>query len=385
MSCLTIAVFGSFCSQAQSYADSLTSELFEHYQTSDLPGFSVAIVNELGVLYEKAFGFADKEERVDYQVSTVQNVGSVSKTFVGLALIKAIEDGKLTMETKVNEVLPFKVVNPYFKDEPILIRHLANHTSGIRDTKHYAKTYILDEGFVENEFIHRDFLSFIKGHSALQNEEFLYNILAKEGSWYSKKNYLKAKPGTTKEYANLNAALAALIIEEATGIAFDEYTNDRVFKPLALKNTSWSRKDGNIDQLATSYFPAGKQVPWFRLVTYPDGGLFSNTSDLSIYLAEMISAFSGSSTYLGPEYARILLPGDDDSYRAFWGMGEQSRNIGHGGSDPGIQADLQFNADKKVGRIILTNVNAEDNDSLWDQYRDIHKILSKYEDKITLK
>ena len=64
-------------------------------------------------------------------------------------------------------------------------------------------------------------------------------------------------------------------------------------------------------------------------------------------------------------------------------MGVKSRNIGHGGSDPGIQTDMQFNADTKIGRIIFTNVNAEDNEALWEEYRGIHKILAKYEAKWT--
>jgi len=64
-------------------------------------------------------------------------------------------------------------------------------------------------------------------------------------------------------------------------------------------------------------------------------------------------------------FARLMLPGDDDINRAFWGMGEQSQNIGHGGSNPEVQTDLQFNADRKIGRIILANVRAEDNDILW--------------------
>lgn len=134
--------------------------------------------------------------------------------------------------------------------------------------------------------------------------------------------------------------------------------------------------------MATGYFPVGKQVPRYQLITYPDGGLLSNVDDLSIYLREMITAYSGNSTYLETEFARLMLPGDDDSNRLFWGMGAKSRNIGHGGSDPGVQADLQFNADRKIGRIILTNVNAEDSETLWNQYQGIHKILAKYENKL---
>jgi len=368
--------------KAQNYADTVTMKLNEHFKASDFPGFSVAIVSENEVLYENSFGFANKESQMDFETTTIQNLGSVSKTVVGLALTKAIEDGKLTMDTDINDVLPFQVVNPFFKDTPILIRHLANHTSSILDTKHYGKTYLLDENFVENANIHADFLGFLKSHASMELKEFLFSILNKEGDWYSKRNFLKAKPGAKKEYSNLNAALTAYIIEIATDVPFEEYTQKKIFEPLGMLSTSWKIEREDLNMVATQYFPAGKQVPRYRLITYPDGGLYSNTADLSNYLKEVIRAYSGNSTYLTLEYAKLMLPGDDDIYRAFWGMGEESRNIGHGGSDPGIQTDLQFNADRKIGRIILTNVNAEDNEILWKQYRGIHDILAKYENKL---
>lgn len=381
---LLLAAFVSIEVMAQNYSDSLTMELTNHFNSSDLPGFSVAIVNEHRVLYEKGFGYANKEKQKGFEVRTAQNLGSVSKTVVGLALIKAIEDGKLTMDTEINEILPFQVVNPFFKESPILIHHLASHTSSILDTKHYGKTYIIDESTVNSENVHQDFLGFLKSHAPIELKDFLFNILNKEGEWNRKKNFSKTKPGTVKGYSNLNAALIAYIIELATDTPFKEYTQAAIFEPLDMLSTAWNIEGKNQDQLATPYFPAGKQVPRYKLITYPDGGLFSSTADLSNYLREMIKAYSGNSTYLPLEYAKLMLPGDDDKNRAFWGMGEKSRNIGHGGSDPGVQTDMQFNADSKVGRIILTNVNAEDNDILWEQYRGIHQILAKYEKKLAL-
>ena len=364
---------------AQSYSEALTKELNRHLAVSDLPGFSVSIVNQDGILYQKAFGLADKTNRLDFKTSTIQNLGSVSKTVVGLALVKGIEEGKLSMDTDINEILPFEVVNPYFKDRPILIRHLANHTSSILDTDHYRKTYILDDSFIGSEDVHEEFLEFIEKHDPMGLKEFLFRILNKEGKWYSKRNFLKAKPGSEKNYANLNAALAAYIIEVATEMSFEAFTESRIFAPLGMEFTSWDMEKDNLLMTATPYFPAGDQVPRYKLITYPDGGLYSNIEDLSKYLIEMIKAYSGDSSYLKPEFAHILLPGDEDHDRAFWGMGEKSRNIGHGGSDPGAQADLQFNADRKIGRIILCNVNAEDNEKLWQQYKRIHDILAKYE------
>lgn len=379
---LLLGILFSIAAMAQKPSDSLTMELKKHFNSSDLPGFSVAIVSGNGVLYENSFGFANRESKSDFKTTTIQKLGSVSKTVVGLALVKAIEDGKLTMDTKINDILPFHVINPFYKDSPLLIRHLANHTSTILDTKHYGKTYVLDESFIAGEEIHQDFLGFLRSHNTMELKDFLFNVLNKNGDWYQKKNFLKAEPGSTKAYSNLNAALTAYIIEMATEMPFEEYTETRIFEPLGMESTSWQIEKGELNLLATLYFPKGKEVPRYRLITYPDGGLFSNTVDLSNYLQEMILAYSGRSTYLPSEFARLMFPGDDDINRAFWGMGEKSRNIGHGGSDPGVQTDLQFNADMKIGRIILTNVNAEDNEMLWNQYRGIHDILARYENKL---
>lgn len=375
---------------AQNCAAILTDTLTKHFEKSDLPGFSVAIVNENGTVYQKGFGYANKRTKKPFEPTTMEKIGSVSKTVVGLALVKAIQDGKLTLDTKINDLIPFQIHHPYFKDTPITVRHLVTHTSGILDTKHYGKTYvndygktsIQDENLEKETNIHQDFLGFISSHEKISLKDFLFKILNSKGKWYKKKNFLKAKPGTQKEYANLNAALAAYLVELATGIPFETYTQTKIFNPLGMKNTAWHIEEQHQDLLATGYFPMGKLVPRYHLITYPDGGLHSNAVDLSLFLGEMIKAYNGNSEYLPYEYAQILLPGDTDENRAFWGLGKISRNIGHGGSDPGVQTDIQFNADSKIGRVILTNVNAEDNEELYAQYRVIHQILAKFENRL---
>lgn len=383
----TIILLSLFCNfvQSQNYSDSLTIELTKHFESSNLPGFSVAIVNESGILYQQGFGYSNKVNKTIFKPMTIENLGSVSKTVVGLALVKAIEDGKLTMDTPINKLLPFEIKNPRFKNSPILIRHLANHTSTILDSKHYRKSYIKDDYLINEGDVNIDFKNFLKLHKEISLHDFLFNILNKKGKWYKKKNFLNVKPGKQKEYSNLNAALAAYIIELATGVPFEEYTKVKIFQPLNMVNTTWNTKGINKNNLATLYFPKGKVVPRYKLITYPDGGLYSNSIDLSKFLNEIILAYNAKSQYLPEEYARILLPGDEDNNRIFWGMGIKSRNIGHGGGDPGIQTDLQFNADYRIGRIILANVNAEDDEFLWKQYRKIHDIVAKYENRLIVK
>lgn len=367
---------------AQNNAEALTQALEKHYQSSDLPGFAVAIVNENGTLYQHGLGYADLADQRAFNPDMVQNLGSVSKTIVGLALVKAVEAGKLSMDDPINDILPFPVINPRHKDVPILVRHLATHTSSILDSKHYGKSYVYAGNGGEGDTYHQGYLHFLHGHEQMSLRDFLYHILHKEGKWYKKKNFLKAAPGTSREYSNLNAALAAFVIEQATGVPFREFTREKIFKPLGMETTTWQYENVDEGKKTSRYFPVGQRVPAYSLITYPDGGLYTSVEELSLLLVEMIKAYQGESDYLPAPYHNMLLPGDEDESRAFWGMGQTSRNIGHGGSDPGVQTDMQFNADRKIGRIIFTNVNAEDNEQLWEQYRGIHEILAEFEDQI---
>ena len=98
----------------------------------------------------------------------------------------------------------------------------------------------------------------------------------------------------------------------------------------------------------------------------------------------MIIVFNGTSGFLNDKYAELLFPGDGDLDRSFWGM-SGSEYIGERGSDPGIQSDIQFNRTSKIGRVILCNVNADEDEILYRDYREIHQILTRYEAQISEK
>ena len=218
-----VATLGHLKSQ-----ENLTSELEALYQNSNLPGFAVAIVNENGTVYSKAFGYLEKKERIPFTTETILNLGSVSKAVLGTVLVKAIEGKKLGFNDSASDFLPFRIENPFYPQHEITVKHLATHTSSIFDTKHYGKTYVLEDE-TGNQDVHTDFLAFLKSHQLIPMEEFLENILVKEGNWYKKKNYLKVKPGKTQEYSNLNAALIGLVIENAVKNSLEEYSKKRCF------------------------------------------------------------------------------------------------------------------------------------------------------------
>ena len=118
--------------------DSLSIAIDKIYQQGHVNGFSVAIVNDSAILYNKGFGLADIATQKPYTKNTVQNIASISKTFIGVALLKAQELGKLRLDDPINNYLPFEVKNPNHPEAPITIRHLATHTSSILDTDYYG-------------------------------------------------------------------------------------------------------------------------------------------------------------------------------------------------------------------------------------------------------
>jgi CubicO group peptidase (beta-lactamase class C family) len=367
---------------SQNYVDSLTEELTKLIKRSDLPGFAVALVNSDGILYQEGFGFADRHTQAPFTPETIINLGSVSKTMVGVAVIKAIEDGALTLDTAINDILPFEIFNPYHKNVPILVRHLITHSSTILDSRYYGHTYVpMVREFNDSDEQSDSFLKFIREHEEIRMMEFLEKILSKDGQWYKQRNFLNAKPGAVMKYSNLNAAITALVLEKTTHYPFSAYTQQRIFDTLGMTSTGWSMSEIDLNKYATLYFPKGNIVPKYKLITYPEGGLLSNVKDLSLFLREIILVSEGKSEFLNDTYGKLLLPGDDDLDWAFWGL-DSRRNIGQSGSDPGIQADLQFNADTKMGRIILCNVNAEEDEDQQKDYQEIKVILSKYEKKI---
>jgi CubicO group peptidase (beta-lactamase class C family) len=131
--------------RSQTVSDSLTAQLTSLQAQSLFPGFSVAIVRRDTVLYQQGFGLANIQTRAPYTPQTIQSVGSISKTFIGVSLMQCVERGLFTLDTPINELLPFRVVNPYFPADTIRVRHLATHTSGLVDYEPvYAQTYVFN-------------------------------------------------------------------------------------------------------------------------------------------------------------------------------------------------------------------------------------------------
>ncbi|MEM6320829.1 MAG: serine hydrolase domain-containing protein [Bacteroidota bacterium] len=92
----------------------LTSALEEVVDETEIPGFTVAIVKNGALAIQSSFGYADITSNSPYTNQTTQTIGSISKTFIGAAMVKAIEEGYFTLDTDINELLPVELVSVLF-------------------------------------------------------------------------------------------------------------------------------------------------------------------------------------------------------------------------------------------------------------------------------
>lgn len=379
----------------QLLGDSLTSELITLLEPGFINGFATAIVNEEGVLYADGFGLANRETNVKYTQNTIQNIGSVSKTFIGIALLKAQEMGKLNLDDPINDYLPFTITNPKYPEDQITIRHLATHTSTILDTDFYDdKAYIL-----KNEL--KDSIDLIKVNEKLNPPEskismmdFLTNILSQDGAWYQKNGFLKKRPGEIFEYSNVGATLAAKILEIATGETFNEFASKHILSPLNMTSSGWSFADIDLSQHSKLYADPDSEIPLYSLITYPDGGLITSIFDLGKYLSELIKGHCGEGILLESGSYRELFREQlvaknfperdeeddyDDEYNTGIFMGFTPRGfIGHTGGDPGIATYMFFNPLTKTGRILMINTSVRNSGGV-EQFYSIWNKLGEYE------
>ena len=215
-------------SAESSPASILTSKLDSLYTMGRVNGYGVAIVDSTGILYEKGFGWADKQTGKLYTTQSIQNIGSVSKTLIGIGLLKAQEMGKLKLDDAVNQYLPFEVINPNFPEESITIRQLANHTSSIKDSDQYDQKAYLAMEILPDSLLSLVEETFNSPDQKVSIEVFLESLLVPGGDMYSDDCFLKAKPGSKFEYSNIGATLAALVLEGATDTPFDIFTAQNI-------------------------------------------------------------------------------------------------------------------------------------------------------------
>ncbi len=329
-------------------------ELFNYIESEiesgEVPGIGLSIIVEGKTLLSKGFGYADIQNKVPFTDSTVMNIASISKTFIGVSIMNADEKGLLNIDDEVNKYLSFKVVNPHSPNKKILIRHLLGHRSSIIDEQKIYFTQCYHYG----------------GDAPTNLGDFLKNYLSEGGSNYSKKNFLDRDPGSEHSYSNIGSALAAHILESITGKPFNLITRDLMFRPLDMKNTVWFLSEMKEQSSHAKLYKKEKneanfsEIELYGLITYPDGGLRTSVRDLTKYLNYIIYEKPALNQPIINKKSKkdMLTPDFEQDYAKFWNTKDY---IGHGGRDPGVATSMYFDPVNEIGVILFTNTSTYDN------------------------
>lgn len=319
-----------------------------------LPGLSVVAVRGGEVVYRGQFGHRRLASATTpaqaMDADTMFRIASISKFVTALGVMKLVEQGALTLDGDVGEVLGYRLRNPHFPDRAITLRMLLTHTASLRD----------------------------EGGFRFAPDVDLREVLVPGGRLYGKGAVWSGThaPGTWFEYVNFNSGLIATIMERAGGMRFDRLMRRLVFDPMGLKAGFYLADfaPARIDDVATLYRkrekdgeerwdPAG---PWiaqsddfhiqppvappgldgYRVGTNgtlfgPQGSLRISTAELAtIMLMLMNEGRHGATQVLRPETVKAMLSrqwtiaegvngsasGDGGTFHGLyqaWGLGNQ--------------------------------------------------------------
>ena len=324
--------------------------IFEKISKTHLPGLSIAIVKDSEVVYSRGFCFRDLEYGLRATPETLYGVGSVTKSFTVLSIMQLAENGKLDLNDPISKYVPLDLK---CEEEPIKIWHLMCHSSGIPALA-YAEALIRYVTGAGGKWI------------PIASPEDLYTFMREANQWFL------TKPGERWFYLNEGYVILGHIIEQISGIKYDEYVRKKILEPLKMNRSFFRREDVEADaNVATPYIitrdgECKKSVHPYGV--YADGGLISNVLDLTKYIIMYLNRgkYDGN-ILLSPELIeemekpRVKLPlqvfgGEAYGYGlsiipSFLGY----KLVGHGGSVLVYTAYIGYIPEKKMGIALLAN------------------------------
>ena len=310
--------------------------LFEAWTGPRTPGCAVAVLRGGELLLAKGYGAANLEYDVPITPSTVFHVASVSKQFTALALALLVADGEVSWDDDIRHYVPEL---PDF-GTPITLRHLAHHTSGIRDQ--WAMLQMAGWRWGGDVIRQADVLDLLSRQTAL--------------------NFV---PGTDYVYSNSGYTLLAVAVERVSGQTLRAFTSERLFGPLGMTRTVF-RDDHTmlVRDRAYAYARDGFQryrlsVPDFAIVGATS--LFTTVEDLAHWNRNFGSGEVGGHAVLRQLQAQGTL-GDGSRLSYAFGLAHGThrgrRTIGHGGTDAGYRSEFLRFPDEDLAVAVLCNTDA---------------------------
>jgi CubicO group peptidase (beta-lactamase class C family) len=340
-----------------------TWNLEERMKQNNIRGVSIAVINNYKVEWARGYGYADVSENRKVTESTLFQAASISKSLNSLGVMLLAQQGKLSLDSNINDYLKTWKF-PYDEksnNKTITLKNLLSHTAGL--TMH---------GF--------------PGYEPGADLPGLPQIL--DGTPPANTDPVRSftEPGGNFSYSGGGTTISQLIVTDVTNEAYDKFMQKNVLLPLGMKSSSFTQPPDPkyARRLATGYRADGNEVRG-KYHVYPEqaaAGLWTTPSDLCKYVIETQLAWEGkSSKVLTPEMMTLrLTPVSGD---AALGCFVNSRVTGsvkyfnHNGGNEGFSCTAIGSLENGYGVVIMTNT---DNGSIIEEIANSVAIAYNWKD-----
>ena len=320
----------------------LKHEVKKVLDETNTPALGIAIVLKNEPLWIDGVGIANIEDNIDANENTMFRIASISKMFVALSILKLQEEGKLSLEDKVHDLVPeIEFTNQWEETNPIRIVHLLEHTTGW-------------DGYHNPQKAHND------PKPATLKEGLDLHPHSRTSRWV---------PGTRFSYCNSGPPVAAYIVQKIAGQQYEDYIAEHFFKPLNMVNTTLFN-DEMYDKLgATLYKPSMEAYPYRHIIQRPSGAINSSalemakfvgfllnrggTDSISLISSESMKRMENTKTTSGAKAGLQLGYGLTNSKSEHKGF----VHYGHTGGGRGAMSELAYLPEHGIGHVFFINSN----------------------------
>jgi CubicO group peptidase (beta-lactamase class C family) len=340
--------------QASSAPDTLAQQvdaLFAEWDKPASPGCALGVIRDGSLIYERGYGMASLENSVPIAPTTVFLIGSTSKQFTAASILLAESQGYLSLDDDIRTYVPEM---PDYGD-PITIRHLMHHTSGIRG--YFSLSLLAGE---------------YPGDNIVTNDQIIAFLARQKG--------LNFRPGTQHSYATTNYVLLGEIVKRATGKSLREFAEENIFGPLGMVHTHFHDDRLHVvKNRANSYSPRGEgefAFAWSsNYATVGNTGVYTTIEDLFLWDQNLYENRLAQPNLV----ERLVTPGmltdgTELHYASGLKVGHYRgvRHISHDGGTMGFRANFVQFPDLRFSVICLCNLSSTNPNQLTGQVADLY-------------
>ncbi|MBT8070894.1 MAG: beta-lactamase family protein [Gammaproteobacteria bacterium] len=343
---------------APSTLQELRAAIAEVVEEQQVPAVSIAMVDKSGPVWVGAIGKANLEKGIDADENTLFRIGSTSKMFVALSILKLVEEGRLSLDDRLADLAPdVEFENRWEDTDPVRVVHLLEHTTGWDDIH-------------LREYAHND------PTPATLKEGLDYHPHSRTSRW---------KPGSRMSYCNSGPPVAAYIVEKITGQDFEAYANANFFEPMGMETATY-RLNGNMESRGATLYANGNQPqPYWHIIMRPSGSINASAADMAKFVSFYVNRgrVNGRQLISPASLRRMETPVSTSAARAGQQSGYGLNNYSsshkqwvyreHGGGVNGGLTELAYLPEAGLGHAIMIN---SDNGSA---FLEISRLIRDYE------